>query len=874
MALNSTQETKLEVRCMHCNKHLYDKEGNGTSGISTSVCKDCMKKHHPDFYKSKYGEDKMDENKINEEATNQPQVFDIEKDKDKVPFNASLMAKVMAEPNKWVKTHQYEFALYEPDTKKLTIKKSVGTPIEGVIKETISLLNKEDIKKVNNILKEEIYVSTVSDKVLTKKIQDIENDFLDELMKLSEKEPQIKPWYRMYNTSFKTIPDLIRALRRDNIIVRNDEVNEKLGGMITKYHDAIKTLAESVQHVNKKRLVKEDKELIIEQLYNVIKDRSIVYGRKDGKKIIGIHYKVGDKSLFEIFDLESARADGRNIGYMVFDPLPEGYKFKYPLALGEEKVKGADFVIYPTKFERMSEDGSIVVRTVLDRKVPQFTVSNNRYNEIVKSVNLMKEMRIIVERDEPPFVNAAEIEKGKEASPPEMPAKKGRGRPPGSGKKQPEIKQVGKNIYEIKEVPYGVDALKAEEKQAIKDAGAPDELLKPTKDMSISEVEKELKTLKKLSPTEVKAVFADDKAFEKFIILFFSLRAYINSVSELNKEITKKGSVIGDTIMEKLSSEAVAEGKEIEGYIKKVDDVFVKIATMKQDPGKKEVVDGIVKILQEQYPQAAEAINSYLKDIASCGKTIRYIGSGVDKKASVASESIIKEGVLDNIKNKFKELSSELKEKITGIFSKKIENTTNKFKKLSSQLDSILNSNVNEGKLNEKDSKVIDTDEETETDDVKPVEVDPTKEKKIKKGNAQVVDTDKSQIPEPQPEVGMQVGNAQSNVPPAPLEAPPAQPQPQANTQPPPEAKEPVKDEKKDDGEKKEKKPSKTKYHVLVQMDDKGKFEGIAGVESNPFDAREKKKELEDDKKIIKMFTVNENLSMKRILNSLKRILK
>lgn len=42
-------KTILKIACMYCGKHMGEKEGNGTTGTSHSICRECWEKHFPQW---------------------------------------------------------------------------------------------------------------------------------------------------------------------------------------------------------------------------------------------------------------------------------------------------------------------------------------------------------------------------------------------------------------------------------------------------------------------------------------------------------------------------------------------------------------------------------------------------------------------------------------------------------------------------------------------------------------------------------------------------------------------------------------------------------------------------------------------------------
>jgi len=41
--------TVLKIECMYCNKDMGKKDGEGVSGVTTSICRECWIKNHPRF---------------------------------------------------------------------------------------------------------------------------------------------------------------------------------------------------------------------------------------------------------------------------------------------------------------------------------------------------------------------------------------------------------------------------------------------------------------------------------------------------------------------------------------------------------------------------------------------------------------------------------------------------------------------------------------------------------------------------------------------------------------------------------------------------------------------------------------------------------
>ncbi len=655
-------------------------------------------------------------------------------------------------------------------------------------------------------------------------------------------------------------------MRNDNTIKFNEEVVEKLNAMIIDYYEKLKTLCEAVQYINKKKMLQESKALIIEQLYNVIKDRTIVYGKKNDKNIVGIHFKVGDKSLFEIFDLDSARPDNRNPGFVLFDPLSEGYKFKYSLSLDEEKVKGNGFVIYPSKFEKVSNDGSIVVRTVVDQKLPQFTLSQAKYNEIKKNISVMKEMRIIVEReDEPtpvavggselPFVSAKETERGTEGKPPEPAPDKPKGKR-GRPKKEQGVKpDITKSVFaqEVDKLiaQEGIDPklLNAENAKQVVEA------------VSTDDVVKFIEEHYHLTADDVKTMMKNIPMFAKFIKEIVPKIKYAQDVNNEIEKVWKKAFPGWDEMRKEYSQKM---SLPISQLTFRYGDIVL-WAKEKQKGGEtdyKTISELLIKILKNENPKLEENINKLI-EIHTKPREIYYTfeksidPEGRYKPATrpgevIVSDNLIKENMIDSVKGAFEKISSQVKDKIKGIMNKLFDTTAQSLKNSNDSLDEILKSynikkQMKETKLNEKDAKVIDKPPEEEKDENKPIEIDPTKKKPTPKGTAQVVNTEKEQIPQP---------DANQPVPaatPAPAAITPPEPAPVA-PEPTPEPKaEPPKEEKPEVEPKEKEGPRK--FNVLVQMDDKGKFQDVVGVENNIFDARELKKKLEDEGKVIKIYT-------------------
>lgn len=249
-------------------------------------------------------------------------------------------------------------------------------------------------KKVQKKIVEAYEVHSIGDTAVMRKFSMLESGFLSELEKLSVKEPQIKVWMHRWGTMFKDIPSLLNALKKDKRICADSSLCEKIDDLMSDYFDRITTFGENLKKINQNGiLIKEAKLLLFEQSFNIVKDKTIVYGKMGKFNVVGVHHSMKDNSLFELFDLDSARMDHRNpTTYTIFDPIPEGYRFSYSFCLGESRVRGKGFSLYPTEFTKTGQDGAVVIRKISEQKLPQLALTNERYNSIKKAMSLLREI--------------------------------------------------------------------------------------------------------------------------------------------------------------------------------------------------------------------------------------------------------------------------------------------------------------------------------------------------------------------------------------------------------------------------------------------------------------------------------------------------
>ena len=62
---DSGQRTVLKIVCMYCGSAMGEKDGQGVSGVSHSICRECWVARFPDW---EYPEDKRDNDGVRQEG--------------------------------------------------------------------------------------------------------------------------------------------------------------------------------------------------------------------------------------------------------------------------------------------------------------------------------------------------------------------------------------------------------------------------------------------------------------------------------------------------------------------------------------------------------------------------------------------------------------------------------------------------------------------------------------------------------------------------------------------------------------------------------------------------------------------------------------
>lgn len=762
---------------------------------------------------------------------------------EKPPVHPDTLNKMKSTPNKWFRVGEYQYAKFfnSGGSDRITIRQSVGEP--GAFNE--------------DIIKEEFTVGQqVSDKLVYLKLQGINTDFLHELTKLADDEPQITVWKNMFGQGFKTIPDLIKAIRQDKKIFSNKPLKTKLNKQIEKYYKELDKLNENKIKVNHLHVISENKNLIFEQMYNTIQDRGVIYGKYDGRRVIGIHNKLGDKSLFELFDIDSSRIDNRNKDFVLFDPIGPTYKFKYDLSLGEDIVRGSNFVIYPTKYLKEGDDGSVVIRNIADVKNNQFTISRDKYDTIKKSFDLMREMKVIRELDEPPMIVPNEG-------------------PEGMRKKGPKglnLKWKDKDVppeYKIKDEPPTKTEPKADEKvdakmgALLQSAGINPEIL-TTKDsgvlindMSVQDAVSVLKKYKGTTADKAKEMIAKKESSPALEELL-KAKAVIDQICKMQTDIWKQ---IDEPFKEAIRSKA----EELKTEIHELDFQFGKAIlyltkeTNTTNPDyqksfeihRKESSNELRKILdklleQNRIPYKVAA--KFNKALSGEDEVRNVAQSG--KRKRVKMEQNINEdatGVLTN--NTWDMIGRETKEKLQSIYIKSIDKIISDIKEISGVYKDI-RGNMKYAKTGVREMLV------KEAENVKNKNFEDEEEAR-KEQEAEKNDQEASEVKlgdTPNKEETQDA--AAQKVDPVPADK---SEMPKADDGPKKSPEEDTGEDMEKMGKKADEKNIKKTRFVLVQLDNTGRFQGIASVQDSLPDMMNKKDELEKSGAFVKPYTVTES---------------